>query len=286
MNIFSILGVRYEVFHSRMLHWLCSPDGDHGAGDRYWGQLRKLLDIPETAAITIEEEVRVNVAETGRWRLADLLIRTGDLLILVENKVDPAYQDLLQLQDEIIGGQDMANAEGRRFLFVLIAPGPLNEDMLSIIGGRGGKFISWNDLLDRWTAVSTGGLDPHVSDIIRQYFEFARRPRTSVALADDKVLREAEAAMRTLVLETAQDTMLTAVELWTVFLNRFPDHAAALDAFYVDAKHYSAKSWFAFKLQQWAAKRDLIAETSQWQDSPGWGHPKVRVYRRISYTAH
>jgi hypothetical protein len=64
---------------------------------------------------------------------------------------------------------------------------------------------------------------------------------------------------------------------------RFPDHATALDEFYADSKNYSAKTWFAFKLQQWASKRDLIEDTGQWQTCGGttWGYPKVRIYRRL-----
>lgn len=30
MNIFRVLDVNYELFHSRMLFWLWSLDGDHG----------------------------------------------------------------------------------------------------------------------------------------------------------------------------------------------------------------------------------------------------------------
>jgi hypothetical protein len=42
MNIFSVLGLNYEVFHTRMLMWLWTPSGDHGAGDSY---LRPFLDV-------------------------------------------------------------------------------------------------------------------------------------------------------------------------------------------------------------------------------------------------
>src|SRR5688572_3516526 len=105
MNIFSVLGVRYEVFHSRMLRWLWSPDADHGAGDRFWRPIRELLGVQATDDLVIDDEVRIDATESGRWRLADLLIRTSNLLILVENKVDPGYQDLLQVRDEIVGGK-------------------------------------------------------------------------------------------------------------------------------------------------------------------------------------
>jgi hypothetical protein len=72
--------------------------------------------------------------------------------------------------------------------------------------------------------------------------------------------------------------------VWADFLARFPDHAAALAAVCADSKNYSSKSWFAATLQRWAAKRDLIEETGEWQatDAGDWGYPKVRVYRRLT----
>jgi hypothetical protein len=284
MNIFSVLGVRYEIFHSRMLHWLWDPKGDHGAGDRFWQPFWAQVGLQLIADLTIDDEVKIDATVSGRWRLADLLIRAGDLLILIENKVDPAYQDVLQVQDEIAGGKALADAEGRRFLFVLIAPGPLTADMKTLVTANGGVFVSWTELLDRLTAVPRDALDAHVSEIIRQYLEFARRPAVkAAATADDKLVRETEQALRTVVTATAIGATVTAVDLWAEFLKRFPDHAAALDAFYADSKHYSAKAWFAFKLQQLAAKRDLIEDTSTWQttSASAWGFPKVRVYRRI-----
>src|SRR5215468_9055781 len=101
MNIFTVLGVNYEVFHSRMLHWLWSPNGDHGGGDRFWQPVRDLLGVATGSDVRVDDEVKIDVPQQQRWRLADLLIRTGDLLILVENKVDPAYQDVQQIVDEI-----------------------------------------------------------------------------------------------------------------------------------------------------------------------------------------
>jgi hypothetical protein len=112
MNIFSVLDVRYEIFHSRMLHWLWPPDADHGGGDRFWQPMRELLGVERDEQFAIDEEMKINVAVAGRWRLADLLIRTGDLLVLVENKVDPAYQDASQVQNEIAGGRALAESEG------------------------------------------------------------------------------------------------------------------------------------------------------------------------------
>jgi len=97
------------------------------------------------------------------------------------------------------------------------------------------------------------------------------------------LVREAEQALRILLTAIAIGNTVTAVDLWAEFVKRFPDHATALDAFYADSKHYTAKSWFAFKLQRCADKRDLIEDTGGWQtvSASAWGFPKVRVYRRL-----
>jgi hypothetical protein len=58
-----------------MLHWLCSADGDHGAGDAFWRPMASLLGIAEDAEREIDDEVKINASRTGRWRLADLLMR-------------------------------------------------------------------------------------------------------------------------------------------------------------------------------------------------------------------
>jgi hypothetical protein len=87
-----------------MFHWLWSADGDHGAGDAFWKPIADLLGVAASGDRQVDDEVKIDVTNTTRRRLADLLIRTSELLILVENKVDPAYQDALQVEDEVVGG--------------------------------------------------------------------------------------------------------------------------------------------------------------------------------------
>ncbi|HJT36335.1 MAG TPA: hypothetical protein VJ783_30210 [Pirellulales bacterium] len=106
-----------------------------------------------------------------------------------------------------------------------------------------------------------------------------------VAAANEKVLRESESAIRDLVREFKIGTELTAVDLWSSFLQIYPDHAAALEGRWADSSHYSTKTWFAATLLRLARGRDLIEETGAWRTTDGsWGFPKVRVYRRISST--
>ena len=283
MNIFQVLRVNYEVFHSRMLHWLWSPEGDHGGGDRFWRPIRDLLGVP-AANVQITDEVKIELPQRQGWRLADLLIRTSDLLILVENKVDRSYQDPLQIADEIEGGKALAAAEGRHFLFVLVAPGPLLPEIAALVNSSGGVFLPWSELLARLKAVPTSDLAPFTAEVIRQYVAFAGSPSINApAAAGDEVVRQSEQAIRGILESFAAGLQLTAIDVWARFVAEYPDHVRALDARWAGAKHYSARAWFAFKVQRMAAARVLIEDTGTWQtcNASEWGYSKVRVYRRF-----
>lgn len=290
MNIFNILGVTYEVFHSRMLLWLWSPNADHGAGSAFIQPLFEMLGLPFDTDYRIDIELKVASPTGGRWRLVDLVIRVPGRLILIENKVDPGYQDALQIEEEIAGGRELAAMEGRESTFVLIAPGPLSIPVRATLDSARGRFIAWHELFTRLEAVSRQQLNATVSEIIGQYFAFARSlarsPRASkVAAANEKVLRESENAIRELVREFIIGTELTAVDLWPRFLQKYPDHAASLEGRWADSSHYSTKTWFAATLLRLARGRDLIEETGAWRTTDGsWGFPKVRVYRRVAST--
>lgn len=286
MNIFNVLGVTYEVFHSRMLLWLWSPNADHAAGSTFIQPFFEMLGLPFDTDYRIDIEMKVASPNAGRWRLVDLVIRVPGRLILIENKVDPGYQDALQIEEEIAGGRELAVTESRELIFVLIAPGPLSIPVEAALNSARGRFVAWHELLTRLEAISRQPLDAAVSEIIGQYFAFARSPRASkVAAANEKVLRESESAIRELVREFKIGAELTAVDLWPRFLEKYPDHAAALEGRWADSTHYSTKTWFAATLLRLARARELIEETGAWQTTDGsWGFPKVRVYRRISST--
>lgn len=297
MNVFEILGVHYEQFHTRMLGWLLSPGGEHQLGDAILRVLFDELGLDVSGTCQIEGQVKINVPHKQRWRIADLLIRSPGQLILLEAKVDPGYQDVEQVRDEIAAGLQIATDEQRQFVFVLMAPGPLSNELTTALEIQNGRFVQWNTVIERFDAVSREGAPAFTAEIIRQYFEFALlnrywqpmgragTPQTGRAgnpLGDSHVLREAEQAISEIIRAIPASQALTAQDVWPEFIQRFPDHAAALDERYKNSSNYSAKAWFAFKLQKYAAAKNLLEDTGEWRaSSPEWGFPRLRLYRRM-----
>jgi|GEM_PF-4762298 len=287
MNVFSVLGLNYEMFHSRMLKWLWTPDADHEAGSAYLRSLLDALEISSGLEVQVDAEVKLHAQRGAKWRLADIVIRTADALILIENKVDPGYQDLNQILDEIGGGRQIAVEEGRTFKFALIAPGPVSKQIRDAIESCDGRFLSWGKLVELLGNVSVSNMEATTAEFIRQYLEFCRANNTpgskSTGQPDNTLLADAAEGIRAMIEEHPPEATMTATDLWPQFQERYPDHAAALDDRWADAKHYGAKSWFAAKLQSMSQSGGLIQDTGEWHQVPTeWGFPKVRVYRRIT----
>jgi hypothetical protein len=245
------------------------------------------LDLPATT-VRVDTEVQVSVPNAQRWRLADIVIRTEQHFILIENKVDPFYQDVQQVIDEIAGGIALAQSEGKEFRFVFVAPGPLSSNIEAAIGAQG-RFVSWQSLVEDFSRVDVSELDATCAAVINQYLDFCRArfvrtapTKVGKVTGDDAVLAQSANALRAEVVELQAGTLVTAVELWSQFCEQYPDHVSRLESRWAESSRFSAKSWLAMRLQQWAAKRDLIEETGEWRvvDSQ-WGFPKVRVYRRV-----
>jgi len=235
--------------------------------------------------------VKISVPKTARWRLADVVLRTPREFILIENKVDPAYQDPKQIEEELSGGAELAKAEGREFRFVLPAPGPLSDELHQTIESSNQQFLSWDQLLKQFRSVSSGDLRPDTASILEQYFAFCEQQFVAKGNAtsphggpsgDSAILGLGAEAMCEQLAEIVIGEAVTAPELWPVFCSRYPDHLSQLEARWADSSSYSAKAWFATRLQQFAAKRHLLEETGEWIDTPEWSFPRVRVYRRIS----
>lgn len=284
MNVFRVLGINYEVFHSRMLLWLFTPSADHGAGNRFLRRLFDAIELELASDATLAAEHRVDVPGASRWRLADVMIRTPSHLVLVENKVDQGYHDRQQIEDEIIGGRHIAENEGRQFKLVLVAPGPIPAATNAVIETTG-RFVSWQQMTELIESAGLQDLEPFVRQLIEQYIEFMRRPKRSAGgiLADDAVFADASVAIREIIQAIAVGRFVTVIDLWSAFESRYPDHVTALNGRYADTSKYSAKSWFAATIQRMAARRDMLDDTGEWckADARAWSYPKVRIYRRI-----
>ena len=275
-NLFHVLGLNYEMFHSRMLKWLWTADADHGAGARFLVPFLQTIGLHDEAKAALAIEVKIDVPGGPRWRLADIVIRTAGHMVLVENKVDPAYQDLGQVRDEIAGGGQMAEAEGRKLVYVLIAPGPITMAIAMAVS-EVGQFVRWDEVINLIRSTMINDLDPFVQAVIRQYADFMQNPALGPrpGALSDPALRQCEDGICELLDQLAPGTELTAVEIWKYFVARFPDHVAALEDRYAEMSHYSAKAWFSARLQRMAANRCKIEDTGEWRTvRQAWGFPK------------
>jgi hypothetical protein len=289
MNVFDVLRVNFEVFHTRMLGWLASPTGEHGHSEQVLGILFDAAGLERSKEAAIAEEVKIDVPNMNRYRLADLVIRTRDGFLLIENKVDAFYQDVEQLRDEAAGGKEIAQRESRKFALLLIAPGPLSPTTESELDSVGGRFLSWSDLVLLLRGLPAPS-DPHAAEILRQYFEFVEKRCAPVPVHEvrprpaegDRTLANADAALLALLASLAAGTETNASVLWPKFVSQYPDHARALDDRYAGSRYFNSKSWFGLRLQQLAAKRSQLEDTGIWEaSSPVWGFETVRRYRRI-----
>ncbi len=173
------------------------------------------------------------------------------------------YSKFNQILDEIEGGRRLAQAEGREFVYVFVAPGPLQSHIAATVNAAG-RFLSWGDLVAMLRKVPVNDLDAFVQAIVGQYFVFMGRPAGWRA-ADDPILLQCEEVLARLIGEVSIGTEVTALDLWDAFVVHFPDHATALDDRYAEISHYSAKAWFSSKLQQWAASRRGLEDTGEWR---------------------
>ena len=133
---------------------------------------------------------------------------------------------------------------------------------------------------DQWKALAN-----RIEEIVTGQGALYPVPETLEELARKyaQELRQKEIRAGAMIEEHPPEATMTATDLWPQFQERYPDHAAALDDRWADAKHYGAKSWFAAKLQSMSQSGGLIQDTGEWHQVPTeWGFPKVRVYRRIT----
>lgn len=250
-----------------MLKWLWNPDAEHGADERFLRVLLNHVRVNDQLSECPRAEVLIDLPHRNRWRLADIVLSTPGYLVLVEVKVDPGYQDHQQILDEIDGGRRLANTEGREFVYVLIAPGPLQSHIATTVN-TAGHFLNWGDLVAMLRDVPVDDLGDFVQAIVGQYFNFMGRPAGQRA-ADDTVLWQCEEVLTQLIVEVSIGAEVTALELWDAFVVHFPDHATALDDRYAESSHYPAKAWFIAMLQQWAASRRGVEDTGEWRKVDG-----------------
>lgn len=92
-DFLGVLGLeRDEVRHSRMVAWLLDPCATHGLGDRVLaGVLRTAFgdDLPDAVLASLGAARSTCEVVRGDARI-DVLVRSGALTLVIENKVDAA----------------------------------------------------------------------------------------------------------------------------------------------------------------------------------------------------
>jgi hypothetical protein len=102
MNIFSVLGLRDEKYHNRMLAWLLDPQESHGLGSRFLADFLNLVDInhnPE-AFVRIKAEYAIYAPDNLKKRRPDIYLQTDEHHIFIENKVRRTSIDDIELIDQ------------------------------------------------------------------------------------------------------------------------------------------------------------------------------------------
>ena len=86
--------------HSRVLGWLMTPTGRHGLGSAFlraflgeiWPEDRLIDDGPVTIALELTQSGESGMTGEILEARADIVIRTGSLVVVVENKVGAGEQ--------------------------------------------------------------------------------------------------------------------------------------------------------------------------------------------------
>jgi PD-(D/E)XK nuclease superfamily len=151
-----------ELVHSAVLAWLLKPSARHGLGTAFlvdlvrttWGEE---VEGAEAAAVHREVERR----DKGRWRRTDVVVETGELTLVIENKVysdesKGQCEDLYRLWTRRTEGE---GTEARNVRFVLLSR---HGRMPWSIGDDDEVRGAWRALSYRWVA---GWLSDHVERI-------------------------------------------------------------------------------------------------------------------------
>ncbi|MFO1044036.1 MAG: PD-(D/E)XK nuclease family protein [Planctomycetaceae bacterium] len=294
LNPFNILRVNYEVFHTRMLGWLFSPTAEHKLSDAGLRVLFGILEIEgsvnSSVNESVNEEVQIQIPNSNKLRVADLVVRTDRYFVLLENKVDPEYQDVQQLIEEAEAGRSQAASENREFKFVLIAPGPLHRDVGVEFAKLGGFFVSWTTLVQHLRGIPLESAERETAWFIEQYFDFVdercdRKASLNLSDAIYKVVTmgDAEKALQKLITELPAGTTTNVSELWSKFEGCYPDIVLKFSEPWANNEKYTAKAWFASTLQRYASEGIELEDSWLWVPAaPGWGYTPVKSYRRVS----
>lgn len=104
MNIFSVLALRDEKYHNRMLAWLLDPEGSHELGSKFLSEFLSLVEVnhnPEEF-VQIEAEYTIFAPNNLKARRPDIYLQTDGYHIFIENKVRRTSINDLELLDQAV----------------------------------------------------------------------------------------------------------------------------------------------------------------------------------------
>lgn len=189
-NVFRIAGFpQREQVSSNMLAWLFDPQGNHGLGTL---AVETLLALIGRNNVTLDEVTVDTEVRTDDGKRIDILIRTPDLAIAIENKVDS------WLYNDLTGYREYAAGEnGTEAVIVVLAP--RHQDNLQDYERRGLDIrgdlfeVLYDDLFN---ALRSGlgdrimDADPRGVDLLMQYIDNYSPKRNEKAMEErDETIR-------------------------------------------------------------------------------------------------
>ncbi len=164
-NLFNVLGLTHERYHSKMLAWLLDPRGTHGLERQ---PLEQFLEIVEVTAPNLDR-VQIIPEEALETRRPDLSVEGENLYGIIEVKVRMSALDANQLREQNTSARKRAS--GRIFWHVLIVPTrTIPTEIQRVVRDHEIKLCTWReiaDCLERWRNGAT--VDSSAFNILLQY---------------------------------------------------------------------------------------------------------------------
>lgn len=170
MNIFSVLGLRDEKYHNRMLTWLLDPQGSHKLGSIFLAEFLNRVDIHHNPATftQIVPEYTLDTADNLKKRRPDIYLQTDERHIFIENKVRRNSIDDDELKDQA----DYIRSKGYDpVIHIFTVPSKdIPASTQAILKQNGIKQLQWSALtkiLDE--ILRQPSVDDDVRTILEQY---------------------------------------------------------------------------------------------------------------------
>jgi len=101
-------GSRFEEICSRFLAFFLDPNNDHGFGNLFLESLFQLLLVPKDFQY-INEQIQVVAEENADGKRLDILVKSSELIIGIENKINAKVYNPLELYSRQVDRYKKAN---------------------------------------------------------------------------------------------------------------------------------------------------------------------------------